>query len=153
MAILSRLNKLRAMSAAEVLYRLRAWGRLAHERRRHRGRRPGAEERLRQAVDPRFGAHDGIADLLSRRRAAPPILPGARRLDDTRAVFGERFADEARDAARRAEQVRRHEVAFFGETFTFGPRIPWHRDPPTRAAWPEVFHADVPVNGGDRGLR
>lgn len=136
-----RLQKLRAMSGAEVAHRLWYRALLTRERRQHRAKRL-------EATSPR-----DVSDVVAGRRSRPlPFLPSLCEREAIRELFQSRYVSEREAAAMHAADARAHRFAFFGQTFEFGGDIPWQTDPVTRRAWPAVYHADVPVHGGDAGF-
>jgi hypothetical protein len=148
----ARLSKLRAMSAAEIVHRLRYKATLERERRQLRSGGANDPERLRLALTPAFRDGDWRARLIRSRRESPSrFFAGAGNRDAMRALFQGPYAAELADTTAKATEARRHHFAFFGQEFDYGPEIPWHHDPVTKREWPHVFHADVPVHGGDVG--
>jgi hypothetical protein len=135
-----RLRKLRAMSGAEVAHRLWYRALLTRERRQHRARPIGAA-----------GSHVSAHLLEARRGKALRFLPSLDQRDAIRELFATRYASERAAAATNAADTRAHRFAFFGQVFEYGDEIPWQSDPVTGRAWPAVYHADVPVHGGDVG--
>lgn len=148
-----RLGKLRAMSAAEVLDRIRYRGYCELERR-FVVRRWRAPDRLRAGLVPPLRRHeDWQTALIESRSAAASCFHGElTRRDEYRRVVSELYPAELADLRHHVSQARRNEVQFFGRTFTLGPRIRWHRDPVTNRDWPRTYHGDVPVKGGDVGF-
>jgi hypothetical protein len=148
----ARLSKLRAMSAAEIGHRVRYKAWLEIERRRYRAGTLLRPDRLQRAVVPSLaGSHWAAALLKSRRSARNRFFPGAADPAAMRALFETRFRSELDDTVRKAALAREQRFAFFGREFTFDGPIPWQHDPVTGRAWPAVYHADVPVHGGDVG--
>lgn len=150
----ARLSKLRAMSKDEVAHRLWYKAVLAHERRQHRAGTLAPADRLRRALVRDVRQDDNWQRaLLARRRASPHrYLPSVGARPAMRALFGSRYATELDATRAHAAEARAHRFAFFGGEYRFGPEIPWQHDPVTGAAWPQVFHADVPVHGGNVGF-
>lgn len=145
----SRLAKLRAMSAGELAGRLRYRGYLEYERRLHQKGRLAPGDRLRRALNTDT-AHDARwQELLLRRTHAGSFFAGVATADLS--ALRHAYPDELGKAREVAGCIARHEIGFFGERFSLGPRIAWHADPRSRAVWPRTFHADVPIHGGDRG--
>lgn len=153
MGLARRLNKLRAMSVREVTTRLGYAATLVRERCRHvRGSLVRADN-LRRALPPAHRAGDWEQRLLdSRRTSAGRFFPSVGQPDTMRSLFSSRYRSELADCALHAEQARQQRFAFFGLSFTYPAEIDWQRDPVTSKAWPSVFHADVPVHGGDVGF-
>jgi hypothetical protein len=149
----ARLSKLRAMSAAEILHRLRYKATLEIERRQHRAHRLQDPDRLRRAVVPRLRGEGWRARLLdARRQASARFFSSVREREAITALFDGPYAVERADTLVKASEARAHRFSFFGSEFAFGDDIPWHADPVTGREWPHVFHADVPVHGGDVGF-
>jgi hypothetical protein len=66
-------------------------------------------------------------------------------------VFAGPYRRELLDTLLQAERAAAHRFHFFGREFQAGGDVAWHSDPVSGATWPQVFHADVPVHGGDVG--
>ncbi len=150
-ALTGRLSKLRAMSAAEIVERARYRLLTTGERRRHRSHRltEGTLERhLRRELR---GADWGERLLAERRRTRGRFLPGVSARDRMSALFRDRFPCELEQGLADAALVREQRFEFFGQQFHFQGEIPWQDDPVTGRAWPRVYHADVPIHGGDVG--
>jgi hypothetical protein len=158
-----RLSKLRAMSAAEVVDRVRYRVVLALERRAHRNGSLTPPDRLERAVDwsvlsarARAGRYTDTrrwrdALLESRHRNRHRFLPGVRDRDAMRSLFEIRYRAELEDALAHAHEARHHSFEFFGQTFTYDADIDWQADPVSRRPWPASYHADVPVHVGNVG--
>ncbi len=73
-----------------------------------------------------------LSSYLLRSRFAP-FYP-ARALEA--AEFGSRFLGAAETALERSEAVHRHEFEIFGERYSCGKEIDWHRDPKGGHRWP-----------------
>ena len=149
----ARLSKLRAMSAAEIARRVQYKALLARERKSHERGTLAPPGRLRASVGRATAGGAWPAALLaaradSRRR----FFPSVREQAAMRALFASAYSRELADTATQAAHARGHRFSFFGREFTYGDRIPWQDDPVTGRAWPSVFHADVPVHGGDVGF-
>ena len=148
----ARLSKLRAMSAAEVVHRVRYKAALEIERRQHRADRPADPERLQRALVADLRGGEWRARLIeSRRTATARFFSSTGERDAVRALFHGAYAAELADTVAKAADARQHRFAFFGREFEYGREIAWHADPVTGREWPHVFHADVPVHGGDVG--
>lgn len=149
---LTRLSKLRAMSPAELIERVRYRAVLEAERRRHRRGALAPPSRLRDALVGSLRGHDWRAKLIASRTShRTRFLPGVTDQAAMRGLFGSRYAGELSDTMRWAEEARQHRFEFFGERFEYGDDIPWQADPVTRREWPALFHADVPVHRGNVG--
>ena len=148
----ARLSKLRAMSAGEIAHRLSYKATLEIERRQHRAGRPQDPDRLRRALVPALRAGDWRARLLDARRRQSRFFPSTGERDALTELFAGPYAAERADTLAKAADARRHHFSFFGREFDYGHDIPWHADPVTGREWPHVFHADVPVHGGDVGF-
>jgi hypothetical protein len=141
------------MGVREVASRVRYGGRLAIEQatlamHRHPGTRALADTLL-----PEITSHDGWSDrLLQTHRAARSRFSAALEDPDaTRRLVATHYRPQ-RDAARtHAEAAANHVFSFFGRRFHYGAEIDWNADPVTGAAWPRVYHAQVPIHHGDRG--
>ena len=146
----SRLTKLKAMRSGEIVHRLTYAARTALERRAHTRGGLAAADRLRSALTPAVASRADWQDILERRRN--PLFAWEHEPRDFRAAFKARLGGELSASRVIAEQVARHELSFFGETFVYGPAIDWHADPVTKAQWPLKYHRDVPVHGGNVGF-
>lgn len=135
-------NKMKAMSIAEVAGRASYAAFLALERRRvlAPGHLPAAL--VKALIESR------------RRGAGPRFSAGLESRDAMRELFGAAgpYAEEAAAARRAAAAARRHEFDFFGQRFTYGSEIDWHADPVSGRAWPRVFHHDVPIHTGAQAI-
>jgi hypothetical protein len=149
---LRRLSKLKAMRPREIAHRFAYEAFTAVERRAHdRGRlaRPGS---LRASLVSELRKDVHWDEALLRRTGGARFFAWEDDPQSLRDCFQTRYTDELTQARGIAEQVARHEIAFFGQTFSFGPEIDWHADPVTGAEWPRRYHRDVPVAGGDVGF-
>jgi hypothetical protein len=109
-------------------------------------------DRLRDALVPEISRRQDWQAALMRAAPSSRFYAGVEAPDQTRAAFEQRFTGERDEARRLAGETACGELAFFGREFSFGRAIDWHADPVTGAAWPRVFHADVPVHGGNVGF-
>ena len=149
----ARLSKLRAMSPAEMLHRVRYAATLAVERRQHRLNRLAPTDRLQRALQPSASTGDWQQHLLRSRcdhRTRFFASVGSR--PEMRALFGREYARELADTRTLASQARCQQFAFFGERFEYRGDIPWQCDPVSGRAWPAVYHADSRVHVGDIGF-
>jgi hypothetical protein len=148
----ARLRKLRAMSTAEIADRLRYKATLEIERWQHRrGPQPDAN-RLRRALVPALRGGDWRARLVSSRgNARGRFFDSVSERDQLRTLFQGPYQSELADTVAHAAAARQHRFSFFGQEFAYGNEIRWHHDPATGSEWPHIFHADVPVHGGDIG--
>jgi hypothetical protein len=148
--VVNRLAKLRAMPARELAARgaykaLTTWERVLHGRGRL-----APPDRLRRALAPDLGRRaDWEGALLGRERAGL-FFCGTERGQETRTRLLSAYGEEVQKAREIADKVARHEIEFFGDTFSFGDTIDWHADPVTGSPWPSRYHADVPVVGQSR---
>jgi hypothetical protein len=148
----ARLTKLRAMSVPEVMHRLRYAAQLTAERRQHKAGRLAPPDRLRRALAARFSAGSWEDQLLrSRREHRTLYFKSMVDGDAMRSLFASRYAAEREDARAHAARARRQEFEFFGSTFTYPADIDWQSDPVSGRRWPSLYHADMPVHGGDTG--
>jgi hypothetical protein len=148
-----RLKKLRAMSGGELWTRVRYDAYCRLERARHARGALSSPDRLRAALVPTLArSSDWKSALLdARRNRTTRFFKGAEQLEATRARLLERFPGECGRARLEAGRVLRGEFSFFGGTYHYPAGVDWHADPVTGAAWPRVYHRDVPVHGGDVG--
>lgn len=149
---LDRFKKLRAMTAAEIADRLRYRGVLATERALHRRGRLRATRSLESVVRHDLRGRDGherlhASRLASRRR----FFAGPEDRAAIQSLFAGPYATEWTRSLEHAQRAREHRFDFFGQQFHYGPDIDWQKDPVTGQAWPNGFHADVPVHGGNVG--
>jgi hypothetical protein len=149
-----RLSKLKAMTAAEIAHRARYEATLRVERALHARGRLAPPDRFRRALVPSIAnAPDWRAALLaSRERNRRRFLNGVRDPETVRRVFATHFADERNETLAHAADARDGRFEFFGRTFEYGASIDWQADPVSGRRWPALFHADVPVHGGDAGF-
>ena len=148
-----RLQKLRAMSVAELTARVGYRVRTQIEREQHRRGYFARADRLQQALSSEFRTPDWRERLLDRRLQPPArFFPGVEARDRMCDLFRTSYAPELQEARAEADNVRNHRIEFFGHTFEFGNPIDWHADPVTGRQWPRLYHADVPVHGGDVGF-
>lgn len=151
--ITRRLAKLRAMSAREVLIRVRYTAALAAERRRHEQGTLVLPDNLERSLVPELRGPDWQRQVIERRRlAGTRFFPSVSQQASFHALFEGPFRAERTDCTRHAARARTNTFDFFGLSFTYADPIDWQRDPVTGASWPRVFHADVPVHGGDVGF-
>ena len=148
----SRLSKLRGMSAAEVGERLRYRVVTALERQRHRAHRLGTAPLEKHLVSRLRGAGWQGRLIAARRNTTGRFLPGPYARDQVRVLFGGHFSAERAQTLAHAADARANKFEFFGQEFHYPGDIPWQNDPVTGKAWPRVYHADVPVHGGDVGF-
>jgi hypothetical protein len=148
------LKKIRAMSAGEVWTRIRYDAYCRLERNRHARGALAHGNRFQDALAPAIaGAADWRTALLAaRRQRGARFFAGAEQLDATRSLLLERYPREVELARAQAEKASRHEFSFFGGTYRYGDRVDWHADPVTGAQWPQRYHRDVPVHGGNVGF-
>ena len=148
-----RLSKLRAMSTAEILHRLRYASRLSIERRRHAARRLASPDRLRHALARHLTTPDWKRELVtSRLQHRTQYFPSVGAPDVMRSLFATAYKQEQSATFAHAEKARQKHFAFFGQEFTYSGEIDWQRDPVTGRDWPATYHADVRVHGGDVGF-
>jgi hypothetical protein len=69
-----------------------------------------------------------------------------------RRLFETRFEAERRATFEHAADAKNGRFEFFGRKFEYHGPIDWQADPVSGRRWPSLFHADVPVNGGDAGF-
>lgn len=147
-----RLRKLRTMAPAEIAHRLMYKLTIARERRAHADGSLVRPDRLERSLRPEFAGPGWRAALLRARDSnAIRLPPSAQQRNEMRSLFATRFLAEREDMRARAAETRTHRFTFFGETFDYGPEIPWQADPVTKRAWPALYHADVRVHVGDVG--
>ena len=148
-----RLSKLRAMSIREIAARVAYKGTLATERRAHAAGTLVPSGYLQRHLTAAF-RHDGwrAALLESRARSTAPFFPSVREGDRMRRLFEGPYAQERASCLREAAMAREQRFEFFGSTYHYPGAIAWQDDPVTGKAWPPIYHADVPVHGGDVGF-
>lgn len=149
----SRLSKLRAMSATEVTYRVRYAARVMLERRQHAAGRLSPPDRLESGLVP---ALTGVAwkDRLvsSRLEHRGRFFAGVSAPGAMRSLFDTIYRDERAATMTHAASARRGRFEFFGLAFDYPGDIDWQCDPVSGRRWPSLYHADVPVHGGDVGF-
>ena len=147
----ARLSKLRTMSIGEIVERGRYRLLTTAERRRHQSQllSEGTLERhLRRELQ---GAGWPQRLLAERSHTRGRFLPGGCARERMAILFRDRFARELEQTLAEAKLIRAQRFEFFGRQFHFQGEIPWQVDPVTGRSWPQVYHADVPVHGGDIG--
>ena len=150
--VVRRVAKLRAMSAREIATRASYMASLAFERRAHAAGTLVQPDYLRRSLSSAYQSADWRRQLLtSRERARQRFFPSVCEPGAMRRLFADRYQDELADCVRQAAMVRTQRFEFFGQTFSYPGEIAWQNDPVSGKAWPSVFHADVPVHGGDVG--
>jgi hypothetical protein len=148
-----RLKKLRAMSAAEVAHRLRYAGVIAIERRHHAAGRLAPADRLKRALACGLQTASWERELLASRLAnRTRFFRSVGDREGMRSLFASSYQPEWAATRVEAAKAQRHQFAFFGQQFTYGDDVEWQRDPTAGHRWPAVYHADVPVHGGDAGF-
>lgn len=147
-----RLSKLRAMSVREVTERVRYKALLTRERRQYNNGALAPADRLERAVRRDLRGPDWARRLIAARDSTPSrFLPGVYERERMRELFGAAYSAEHANTLREAAAVKARRFEFFGQSFHYEGEIDWQADPVTRARWPSVYHADVPVHGGDVG--
>ena len=141
------------MSARELATRVQYRLVLDWERRRHRRGAVADPDRLEQSLIPALRGAGWQQRLLAARSAptAGKYLPGVHAGTAMRALLQDAFARECGETLEHAARTRDRHFEFFGAEFNYGATIDWQADPVTGQAWPGVYHADVPVHGGDTG--
>ena len=86
-----------------------------------------------------------VADVLSRLRAGPGILPGVADPGSTVDVIKRAFPDSTEDSRKEAEAILKHSITLFGRVRDLGPGLDWHCDPGANVRWPLLHHSRVPV--------
>jgi hypothetical protein len=148
-----RLSKLRAMSAGEIVTRVAYKATLASERRAHAAGTLVPPDYLQRNLTREFRSDNWRATLIaSRARAGDRFFASVREQDALRCLFDGPFAAERASCLREAALAKERRFEFFGGSYHYGGAIPWQDDPVTGKAWPRVYHADVPVHGGDVGF-
>lgn len=148
-----RLNKLRAMSASEIADRIRYSAVLVRERRAHARGHLTTADRLQRSLRTDLSGRDWDQRFLNSRQASPNrFFPSIAERSAMRSLFSGSYRQEHDATVRAALMAREHRFAFFGLKFEYGADIDWQMDPVTRRRWPSLFHADVPVHGGDIGF-
>jgi hypothetical protein len=147
------LAKVRAMSLAEIAWRVR--DRAYREWDRRTARIQGEpEERLRGAVSATTrGASDWKLALLAARQGTASVLfPSLLNLVQTADCLRSRFPDGVARSVRQADGALQGRVHFFGKDWSVGDSVDWHRAPGRSASWPLLHHTDIPIVGGDANL-
>jgi hypothetical protein len=140
------------MSAHEVGVRARYKASVALERRAHASGSLIRKDGLRRALRGSLQQGEWQQRLLAARRdTGGTFFPSATRADEMRRLFAGPYQRELSDCLRHAACAREQRFEFFGSTFEYPQAIDWQSDPVSGAPWPQVFHADVPVHGGDVG--
>jgi hypothetical protein len=148
-----RLSKLRAMSAREIATRVAYKTTLAFEKRAHEAGTLVPPDYLERSLTGQFrSANWREALIASRARAGDRFFTSVREQDALRRLFEGPFAAERDSCLREAALARDRRFEFFGGAYHYPGAIPWQDDPVTGKAWPRVYHAAVPVHGGDVGF-
>jgi hypothetical protein len=146
----SRVAKLRAMSAREIKARLAYKGYLTYERALHRSRRLAGPRRVERALGP--SAVRGVGSHDAKAASHPRFFPSLESPEKLRACFDAHYQGELNRSRQVADAVAAGQLEFFGRQFSLPKDIDWHADPVTGSSWPRLFHADVPVHGGNIGF-
>lgn len=150
---LSRLSKLRSMSAAEVVHRIRYAAFISAERRDYHAGRLAPADRLERALADGFRGTPWEQRLLaSRAEHHHRFFHGVRLPEAMRSLFATTYAQEHAEAREHAARARRQQFEFFGAAFEYQGEIDWQADPVSGRRWPATYHADCRVHGGDVGF-
>ncbi len=150
--VVARLNKLRAMSAAELAHRIRYRVLLESERWQHARNRLAPQDRLQRSLRAALQTTGWKEQLMaSRATNVDRFFPGVHDRRAMRALFETRYVQERVRTMDHAAAVRRRHFEFFGQHFQYTEPIHWQHDPVTGKPWPASYHADVPVHSGDVG--
>ncbi|HEU4650097.1 MAG TPA: hypothetical protein VFS49_01665, partial [Croceibacterium sp.] len=144
---MSRLTKLKAMSVREIAHRVGYRAYTTCERALHARGYFARAGRLRAGLVPELRSRSSWTEELLHQRGTRAFFALDARADDTRRLMHDVYAAELVRSRDIAARVARHEIAFFGETFRFGPDINWHADPVSGAEWPRRYHRDVLARG------
>jgi hypothetical protein len=118
----------------------------ACERGLHRAGYFSRPHRLRSALTPDLSRAEGDwRTVLLQRPRKGAFFASVSDLDTVRAQLLHHYPAEVDKARIVSDTVAKHQIEFFGERFSFGPRIDWHADPVTHAPWPKRYHRDVPT--------
>ena len=148
-----RLSKLRAMSAREIATRVVYKAALASEKRAHVAGTLVPPDYLERSLSAEFRTGNWRAALIaSRAGAGARFFASVREQEALRRLFDGPFAAERGSCLREAALAKDRRFEFFGGSYHYPGAIPWQDDPVTGKAWPRVFHAEVPVHGGDVGF-
>ena len=141
------------MSATEVAHRARYRLATAVERRQHQRGTLAPHDRLQRGLVPALRGQGWRAALLEARRSpVSTFYAGTSHRTALRELFATQFSRELASTLDAAARARAHRFEFFGREYQYGSEIDWHADPVTQVSWPRIFHADVPVHGGDVGF-
>jgi hypothetical protein len=150
---LSRLSKLRSMSAAEVLHRIRYAALISRERRDYRAGRLASPDRLEHAlIDRLLGSQWERKLIASRIEHRHRFFRSVGEPDVLRSLFATTFSHERAQTLDHAAKARRQQFEFFGAEFECPGKIDWQADPVSGRRWPATYHADCRVHGGDVGF-
>jgi hypothetical protein len=153
LSAVDRFKKLRGMTAAEVVERLRHKGLLATERALHRRGRLHATRSLDRVLRPDLRGSAGRDQLwASRSESRRRFFAGTLDRGAMASLFAGRYAGEWTRSLQQAARARDHRFEFFGREFRYGAEVDWQADPVSGQRWPAAFHADVPVHGGNVGF-
>ncbi len=134
----SRLKKIRAMAAGEILWRLqrlgvRKYGEVLHDLG-HKAPRP-----LLSEPDGPAGVRSGL--LLPREEERRKLVDWFHR---TNAAYVARIRNEA-------DAICDHRFLLLGSEVRYGHEVAWCADPLSGRPWPMEFHSRIPIFGGDTG--
>ena len=106
---LARLSKLRAMSAKEVIHRVRYAAAIRTERRQHAVGNLAPPDRLRAAIDARFASPQWEQQLIaSRLTQTTRFYSSVGHADAMRALFTTAYAQQTHATLAEAANARRH---------------------------------------------
>jgi hypothetical protein len=148
-----RLSKVRAMSPRELTHRLQYKAVLIGERRRHRAGRLAPPGRLHAALvsDLRGAGWEERLVTSRQKSGSTRFFAGVTARDRMRSLFATMYKEERAASVHHAELTRGHRFEFFGQQFEYADEIDWQCDPVSGRRWPSLYHAEMPVHGGDVG--
>ncbi|HVG20031.1 MAG TPA: alginate lyase family protein [Blastocatellia bacterium] len=92
-----------------------------------------SDEQLRRSLGG--GPTDRAATTVRERREFR-LTPGLSDLARTVETIKQFFPDSVDEARREADQIVKHQITVFGQSYAMGPQVDWHADPRTGERWP-----------------
>ena len=132
-------NRLRAMSAAELRHRLRERLLVEHERMLARRGTKLVSFRPDTSVEP---------FISFREEQDCCFFFSSKERDTVTHLWRSLFTAEKQATLQKADALLNGDICLFGKDMKLGDRIDWSRDPLTGRSWPRIFWADIDVRDG-----
>jgi len=134
--VLWYIHRLQAMSLPEIWHRLREWAIIQRERIQKPCLVEIDRENLARGWKV-FRAEEDAHFFFGRHNRNTAISQYKRLFPESRvATF------------QKASALMQHEFCIFDHLVSFGPNIPWNRDPLTGRDWPTTYWADIDIRDG-----